>query len=323
MIFFEMAAGLVLLFASAEVLVRGAVTIARRLGLSPLLIGLTLVGFGTSSPELLASLTAALEGSPGIALGNVVGSNICNILLILGATAVLSPLATRRGAVGRDIAVLLATSVALVVICLLGRIGRLEGAAFVAALVAYISCAYRQEVGRRVPSAELHRAEAREVPSLHRRLPTALALTALGLLGLSGGAYLLVNAAIALARQYGLSETVIGLTLVAIGTALPELATSVVAALHRHPDVALGNVLGSNIYNILGIAGTTALVQPIAVPAEIARTDVWVMLASTLVLTALVHFRQGIARWQGGLLLLAYVCYLGLLAAAAATTGGD
>lgn len=317
MIYIEIAAGLVLLVIGAELLVRGSVTLARRFGVSSLLIGLTLVGFGTSTPELVASVTAALRGSPGIAVGNVVGSNICNVLLILGVSALIYPLATTRRAFVRDGPVLLAISGLLVAAAWYGHLSRPVGGTFVALLVAYLVYTYRTERATPDAGAALHAAEAEQIPSIGLAWPIA-AIMALGGIGvLIAGAGLLVEGAIVVARDFGISETIIGLTVVAIGTSLPELATSAVAAMRREADVAIGNVIGSNIYNVLGILGVTALVEPIAVPAEIMVVDIWVMLAAAIVLVVFALSGLRINRWEGGLLLAGYVAYIGYLATVA------
>ena len=265
--------GLALLLAGGEALVRGSVRVAARLGVSPLVIGLVLVGFGTSMPELVASLEAALIGAPGIAVGNIVGSNIANILLILGLAAAVFPIATTRRAFTRDGTVLIAASLLMVGVAIAGSLGRVAGLLFLAFLLAYTIYTYLAERAGG-PSADMHAAAADDVAAGHMGLVWGLLLTAGGIAGVAWGASLLVGAAIGLARAAGLSEAVIGLTLVAVGTSLPELVTSLMAAIRRHPDVAFGNIVGSNIFNILGIGGVTAVVSPIAVPAQIVVLDV-------------------------------------------------
>lgn len=309
-----LASGLILLVAGGDFFVRGSVGIAERLKVSPLVIGLTLVGFGTSTPELLTSLIAALKGSPGIALGNVVGSNTCNILLILGAAALIYPLATERKALMRDGAVMLGASLVCLALAMAGVVSRPVGFLMVAALATYIVVVYRLE--RRDNAAREHAAKAEAlVAEPHpRALFPLLAMTAGGLAATILGAHWLVNAAIDLAAMLGVSDTIIGLTVVALGTSLPELVTSVVAALRRQSDIALGNILGSNIYNVLGILGTTALVRPVAVPAEILRFDIWVMLGATALLLIFARSGDRICRAEGGTLLGLYALYIGVLA---------
>lgn len=314
--------GLVLLAAGGELLVRGAVQLAERMGVSPLLIGLTLVGFGTSTPELVTSVQAALVGSPGIAVGNVVGSNIANILLILGLAALISPVAVGSNALKRDGVLMVGVAVLLAVIAFLLPIGRVVGLLFLAGLVGYMVYAWRQErAGTDGHTAAFEKAEAFEAthPGLHAapaRAPgIGAALLSVGFVlgGLAlvifGGRFL-VDGAIQMARGFGISETVIGLTIVAVGTSMPEFVTSLIAALRRQSDVALGNILGSNIYNILGILGVAGLISPIVVPPEIARFDNFVMVVVSLALLVFAWTGMRIGRREGGALLAGYVAYV-------------
>jgi cation:H+ antiporter len=305
----ELLAGLALLLGGGEALVRGSVAVATRLGVSKLLIGLTLVGFGTSTPELVASLQAALRDLPGVAIGNVVGSNIANILLILGVSTLILPIATTSQAFRRDGSVLIAVSLLMTAVVFLGTLGRPAGLGFLTLLAAYTVYTYFSERRGQTPGDGLYAAEADEV-AMQVSMPAALALAIGGIAGVIIGASLLVGAAIDIARAAGLSEAVIGLTLVAIGTSLPELVTSVMAALRRHGDVAFGNIIGSNVFNILGIAGLTAVVAPIPVPAQIARFDVWVMLGSALLLVVFSVTGWRVSRREGAVLLAAYGAYL-------------
>ncbi|MGP1396974.1 MAG: calcium/sodium antiporter [Inquilinaceae bacterium] len=303
-------AGLLLLLIGGEFLVRGAVALARSLGVSPLLIGLTLVGFGTSTPELLTSLEAALAGSPGIAVGNVVGSNIANILLILGIAAVIMPIPVSPDALRRDGSMMLVAALACVGLAVVGRIEAPAGIALVALLVGYVVYTYRRE--SRVPdaSASMHAAEAGAIAVTPQRRWVSVAVAIAGLAMTLLGARLLVHSAIDLAEAMGVSDAVIGLTIVAVGTSLPELATSVMAALRRQSDVALGNVLGSNIYNVLAILGITAIVTPVDVPAQIATFDVYVMLAVTLLLLGFAFTGRRLSRGEGGTFVLLYAAYV-------------
>ena len=310
MVYLSLAAGLALLFVGGEFLVRGAVSVARRLGVSELVIGLTLVGFGTSAPELVASVEAALLGAPGIAVGNVVGSNIANVLLILGLGALLTPMRTTRRAFLRDGPVLLAASGLLAAACLLDVIGRPIAAVFLALLLAYTWHTYRSERAGAASGSGVRASEAEVAASRPGSLGLGLAISLGGLVGVLLGATLLVEAAITIARLWGVSEAVIGLTVVAVGTSLPELATTLVAAWRRQPDVAFGNVIGSNLFNIFGILGLTALVQPLPVPPEIARFDVWVMLGVALFLVAFAVTGWRVSRAEGTAFLLGYAAYL-------------
>jgi cation:H+ antiporter len=308
MLYLELIAGLALLILGGDLLVRGAVATARRIGVSPLLIGLTLVGFGTSTPELVASVEAALLGSPGIALGNVVGSNIANSCLILGVGAAIAPIRAARAAFMRDGPVLLGASLAMVAACQLAVIGRGIGIAFLLLLLGYVLWTYRTEKGTGRSTAAMPASEAEAGAAISLAKGLVLALGGLGSVLL--GATLLVDGAIALARLWGISEAAIGVTLVALGTSLPELATTLAAARRGQTDVAFGNVVGSNIFNILGIAGAAALARPLAVPPEVAHFHVWIMLASTLVLILFTVTRWQISRAEGTLLLAAYLAYL-------------
>lgn len=309
----ELLAGMALLLAGGEALVRGAVGLARRLGVSPLLIGLTLVGFGTSTPELVTSVLAALAGSPGIALGNVVGSNIANILLILGLAAAMWPIACAPAAFRRDGTVVAAVAVLCAGVAVTGMFGRPAGLAFVALLAWYLLHTWRRERAAPDAAGELyaHEAGLAEPGPGHA---WSAAVTALGgIAAVLGGAHLLVGAAIALAAAAGIPEAVVGVTIVAVGTSLPELATSVIAALRRQPELAVGNVLGSNIFNVLGILGVTALVRPLPVPGEILRLDLWVMLAATALLIVFALTGRRISRPEGAIFLALYLGYLAVL----------
>jgi cation:H+ antiporter len=308
--------GFVLLVAGGESLVRGAVAIAERLGIPPLVIGLTLVGFGTSTPELLTSLQAAFAGSPGIAVGNVVGSNTANILLILGTAALLSPMAVDRRGFLRDGAVVVAASLAALIAVQVGALGRLAGGALVAGLAVYLIATLWIEMRRKSPAAAVYEAEAESRPHPALSVPIALLFFAGGLAVTLLGARLLVTGAISLAAGWGVPEAVIGVTIVAIGTSLPELVTSVLAARKGQSDVAFGNVIGSNIFNILGILGVTALVHPLEVPAQIASLDIWVMIAATGLLVWVAMSGWRITRREGGLMVALYAAYLGWLALA-------
>ncbi|KPF75142.1 sodium:calcium antiporter [Blastomonas sp. AAP25] len=311
--------GLVLLIGGGDILVRGAVRIAERLRLSPMLIGLTVVGMGTSMPELAASVQASLAGSPGIALGNIVGSNIANALLILGAAALIAPIAVQSKALWRDGGVATLAAMALLAAGASVGLSRAAGFAFLCAMAGYIYFAYRQERAGAPHGAAYDRAIAMEEvdPALvpHDKptasLATALALFAVGLALIVAGGVVLVDAAIQIAQQLGISDAVIGLTIVAIGTSFPELVTSVIAAYRRQGDIALGNVLGSNIYNILFIGGITGVVAPTAVPASIMGFDLWVLLATSVLVMVLALTGRRLGRIEGLTLVAAYCVYLG------------
>ncbi|MEX1251553.1 MAG: calcium/sodium antiporter [Hyphomonas sp.] len=311
--------GLVLLVAGGELLVRGAVQLAQKFRISPLLIGLTLVGFGTSAPELVTSLQAAFSGSPGIAVGNVVGSNLANILLILGITALIFPVVVARETFKRDGVVLAVATLMCLGAVLYGQLTPLLGTVFVASLAGYIYFAFRQERQTNA-AADAAAGIVNDAPKPSVRLiGLDLILVIAGLALTILGARFLVSSAIEIARDFNVSETVIGLTIVAVGTSLPELVTSVMAALRKHSDIAFGNIVGSNIYNIFGILGVTAIIKPIDVPPQIASFDIWVMIGATLLLFLTATSRWRIGRIEGGVMLAAYVGYsvwLGLNSAA-------
>ncbi len=297
-------AGLCLLFLGGEALVRGAVSLANRLRLPPLVIGLTVVGFGTSMPELLVSLQAAWDGHPDIAVGNVVGSNIANTLLILGLSAAIAPLAVRIPGIARDIAMMMAAAIVMLGLGVVGQIGSIIGVAMVAALSGYI--AYAAVAGRKQNHLD---------PELAKRLPALKEAVVLfgGLAALIAGAHLLVVSSVSIALAFGVSEAVIGLTIVAIGTSLPELATSVVAAYRRHSEVAVGNVIGSNIFNILGILGLTAIVKPVQISPELAMSDVPIMVVVSAILAILVLTLCRLGRPVAALFLIGYAVYVSAL----------
>ena len=294
-------AGLVGLFFGGEALVRGSVGIARRLAIPPLLIGLTVVGFGTSTPELLVSVDAALRGVPDIALGNIIGSNIANILLIVGLTALVWPITVMGATLRRDTLVMVAAALALVPIFALGYMGRLPGVVLVAGLAGYLVWAYR------TPGDAA--AEDENLPAPRSTLVSALWVIG-GLVVLMVGARFLVDGAVSIARGYGISEAFIGLTIVAVGTSLPELATSLIAAFRRQSEIAIGNIVGSNIFNVLGILGITAVIAPIPVAGRFLSFDLPVMIAVSLVLMALLLTRASIGRWMGVALLAGYFAYV-------------
>lgn len=310
MVYLLLVIGLILLVAGGEGFVRGAVAIAEKLGMSPLLIGLTLVGFGTSLPELVTSVQAALDGAPGIAMGNVIGSNIANILLILGITALIYPIAVDKAVLRRDGSVLVLASLAALAIVLIGTLGRIAGLILVALLIAYIVFSYFAD--RRAQASPGVAAEV-EATGGKQSVVVSILFVIGGLALTVFGARILVSSAVEIATALGVSETIIGLTVVAIGTSLPELVTSIIAAIRRHTDLALGNIIGSNIFNVFSILGITALIQPIPVPGEIINLDIWVMLGATALLLGFSYTQREIVRWEGVVLLALYAGYIGWL----------
>lgn len=294
--------GLVMLFVGGESLVRGASSVARHFNLSPMLIGLTIVGFGTSAPELLVSLQAALEGKPEIAIGNVVGSNIANILLILGVSALIAPLIIPARKLWRDLAFMLGATFLFWGMLYTGEISRLYGAILFAGLLVFLFVAFKYG-----------KVEVDEDQPVENQLK-AWGFTIGGLIVLVIGARLLVDNAVIIAETFGVSQAVIGLTIVAVGTSLPELATSVIAAYRKQTEIAVGNIIGSNIFNIFSIIGITALITPIPAAPRFATIDMPVAAAVAVALTLLAIMLNGLPRLAGAALLAAYGGYLFLMA---------
>lgn len=304
--------GVGLLTVGGEALIRGSLAAAGRLGVSPLLSGLVIVGFGTSAPELVVSVDAAMKQQPDIAIGNVVGSNIGNILLILGLCALITPLAVKPLALRRDAVTVVAAGLLFLLLVGGAALNRGDAAILLTALLAYLAWAYLSERFHAAPAAEVHRAEAEELSALPKSGLWIVTAILVGLLLLIGGSRVLLTGAVGIAAQLGVSEAVIGLTLVAVGTSLPELSVSVIAALRRHADVAVGNVLGSNIFNLLGILGVSALLQPLPIHPRILQFDQWVMLGTSLLLLLFLYTGRRLSRLEGVILLAGYVAYLGL-----------
>ena len=311
--------GLVILVLAGDALVRGAVNMSLRLGIPPLIVGLTVVAFGTSAPELLVSIKAVLDNAPGIALGNVVGSNIANILLVLGVPAIVSTIHSGESDTQRSYLMMIAATVLFMVLCWMGPITWVHALILLAGLGWMLSDSYRSaQAHRRTETANGDTANGDGADTLEGADPSMPwwkigAFMAVGLIGLPLGADLLVESAVVIARSIGVSETVIGLTLIAVGTSLPELATSVVAALRRQADVALGNVIGSNMFNLLGIVGVAGLVGDLPVPASLLQSDLWVMLGASLLLAPFVLMGRNITRPVGIGLTGAYLTYLATL----------
>ncbi|MGB5440525.1 MAG: calcium/sodium antiporter, partial [Gammaproteobacteria bacterium] len=304
--------GLTLLTLGGEALIRGSLGAARHFGVSPLLSGLVIVGFGTSAPELVVSVEAALANQPDIALGNVVGSNIANILLILGTCALITPLAVRPLALRRDAVTVVAASLLFLVLAGGGVLGLTDALILLMCLATYLVWAYWSEKYQHVAAAEVHLAEGGELTAVPKPLLITVLLSITGLLLLIGGSHVLIKGATGLAESLGVSQALIGLTVVAVGTSLPEFSISVIAALRRHADVAVGNILGSNIFNLLGILGVSALLQPLPVHARIQQYDQWVMLGAAILLLLFLYTGQRLSRLEGVLLLAGYGCYIGL-----------
>jgi len=306
--------GLVLLGLGGDILIRGAVGTAAWLRLSPLFTGLVLVSMGTSMPELGTSLVAALHGSPGISVGNVVGSNIANILLILALTALIMPIRANPRSFRRDAPMLAVSTVVCLMVVETGSVGRLNGFLFLLLLGAYLVYTYRTEKHKPDASALIHEEQGLLVRPLARSGVISVMLVLAGTAAIIAGADLIVTACVDIAAELGIADSLIGLTVVAVGTSIPELVASIAAALKRETDIALGNVIGSNIFNVLGILGTTAVIRPIDVPEEVVTIDAWVLLAVTGLLLHFAFTEAHISRREASIFLVLYFAYLVLVA---------
>ncbi|WP_321339050.1 calcium/sodium antiporter [Breoghania sp.] len=316
--YFSLAGGLVILLLSGDALVRGSVSIARKLGIPSLVIGLTIVAFGTSAPELVISLKSALNGISGIAVGNVVGSNIANVLLVLGAPALIATTSCADKGVRKNAVFLLAVTAIFITMCAFGTLERAMGLALLAMLALFLGDSFlemrrhqrRRQKYRNGETDGLDEYTLEEIEELSDTpggMPIAALLVVVGLIGLPLGGHLSVLGAVEIAKDWGVTDAAIGLTVIALGTSLPELATTVMAAFRKHSAVALGNVLGSNVFNILAILGTTSLVKPLVIPDAIMRFDIWVMLATTVLLSILAFTRCRL-RWPAGIALVGGYC---------------
>lgn len=312
------ALGLALLGLGGELLVRGSVALAKLLRISPAMIGLTIVAAGTSVPELAVSLVAAMQGSSAIAIGNVVGSNIFNILVILGLGAILSPLAITGNTIKWEYPFLALVTVAFILVCMDGTVSRIEAGAFVAAQAGFLGVltwiARRQRGMADLREFEQEAEELdipAEAPPMRLRLSLTLILGGMAMLAV--GARATVHGAVELAEMIGMSERVIGLTVVAAGTGLPEVAASLVAGLRGRPDVAIGNVIGSNLFNVLAIVGITGLVRPLEVPPETISADNWWLAAVTAMIFPMMVTDRQIRRLEGSALLGLYAVYVWIL----------
>ena len=305
------AIGLVILLLAGDALVKGAVNLSLRIGVPALIVSLTIVAFGTSAPELLIAIRATLDNAPGIALGNVVGSNTANVLLVLGVPAIISALDTSGCNSKKSYGFMMLATVVFIALAFTGVFGMWQGAVLLLLLVYCLRDAFLQAQSHRQQTgqdpAELTELEAADQSLSGWRIALYLLL---GLVGLPLGAEVLVTGATSIARSYQVSETAIGLTLIAIGTSLPELATTVISAIRKQADVALGNVIGSNMFNLLAIIGITAFIGEVPVPAQFLRFDLWVMLGSSLVLAPFVIWRIKLGRTWGVLLTGGYLVYV-------------
>ena len=296
--------GFVLLGGGGEGLVSGAVSLADRLKVPPLIIGLTVIAFGTSAPELTVSIQAAFQGQPDIAVGNIIGSNISNMLLVLGISALIQPIIVKGKELSRDGIFMLLVTFGFCFVAIYGDITRLVAVGMVGVIGLYTVYLYR------LGSDEDAIQEVSENPLASASVFVCLVILALGTIAVVWGADLLVKGAVLLATEFGVSEGVIGLTVVAIGTSLPELAISMLAALRGHAALAVGNIVGSNIYNILLILGVTGLVHPIAIAPDFLLMDIWMLLGVSGLTVFLLSCQQGISRFFGGLFLATYIIYI-------------
>lgn len=299
--------GLVLLAVGAEGLVRGSSSVALRMGVTPLVVGLTIVAFGTGSPEFAVSIGSALEGNTSLALGNIIGSNISNIALILGIAAVINPLKVRAEIIRRETPIMVVVTVFLWLLLYDGQLSRFDGAILTIGAGAYTFLTYYLSKQKQKKEVVEEFEEAFEKPKTSIWIDVILIV--LGLILLVLGAHFLLEGAVTIAKYFGLSEVVIGLTIVAIGTSLPELATSAIAAKKGESDVALGNAIGSNVLNILAVLGITALIQPISVEG-VRSLDLGVMLGSAILLNVLLGRNFVLDRLEGSLLIIGYVVYI-------------
>ncbi len=302
---------LVGLLISAELVVRGSVALALRAHVPPLLIGLTIVAFGTSAPELLISAQSALNGLPGLALGNVVGSNVANIFLVLGVPALIYPLATNQPMIRRNTSTMIVVSLIFIGLCATGVLVFWHGALLFTLIVIYLILAGLRVRNKNTNDPTFQElADLEEVGNLPDTAVHIIAVLILGLVGLPLSSHFLIESASAIAAMLGVSDSVIGLSIVALGTSLPELATTLSAALHRQSAMALGNVIGSNLFNLLAVMGVTAMIANIPVEPMFLRVNLWVMLASSLAIVPFIFLHKPITRPWGALFTLAYILFI-------------
>ncbi len=316
MSYIVLVSGFVLLIGSGDLLVRGATALALRLGIPTLIVGLTVVAFGTSAPELMVSMRAALDGAPGIAIGNVVGSNIANILLVLGFPALFYATDCCAPHVRRNAVFMIGATVVFVVLCFLGPLSFWHGALLFFLIVVFLIVSGLSASKQMAENQEKRKASdggpdgPLRMESAQTAWPFIVGFTVLGLIGLPFGAGMVVDGASAIARGFGIEEAAIGLTLVAFGTSLPELTTTLIAVLRRHGGIVIGSVIGSNLFNLLAVMGLTAMVTPVPVPVHILEVDLWVMLAAALVVVPITFLKLPITRVPAIFMVLAYGLYI-------------
>lgn len=293
----------------AEGLVRGASALALKVGISPLVVGLTVVAFGTSSPELVVSIGSALEGNSDIAIGNVIGSNISNIALILGITALINPIKVNVQVIKREIPIMIAVTLIFLLMFLDLSLSRLEGALLFAGIIFYTSISYY--LSKR-ENKKVEQEFEKEIPVVKGKIFTSILFVVIGLVCLALGSKFFVDAAVEIAMLFNVSQVIIGLTIVAVGTSLPELITSVVASLKKEGDIAIGNVVGSNIFNLLSILGITAVILPIA-SEGIKFIDLGMFVLTAVIMLPLAWTGFVLKRWEGVLLIILYIIYVYLI----------
>lgn len=301
--------GLVALYFGAEWLVAGASSLAMRFGIAPLIVGLTVVAFGTSAPELLVSLLAVKDQADGVSVGNIIGSNIANIALILGCSALVAPISINKSALMREYPIMLSSGILLVVLAQDLMLSRVDGVILCACMVAFLVYSFVR--GRKLSSMGMDVEPSDEIadPSESSSLKDTLFLS-IGIAGLALGAWLLVESAVSMAKSFEVPDLVIGITIVAIGTSLPELATSVVAAYKGQSDISVGNVIGSNIFNVFLVLGVVAMIMPVNVSPLAVKVDLWVMLGVCVIIWPLMRFGLKLTRVNGVFLLIGYVAYM-------------
>ncbi len=321
MMYLQLIGGFAVLLLFAEIFIRGAISLAKILQVPPLVIGMTVVAVGTSAPELMVTMDATLSGAPGLALGNIIGSNIANVLLILGVTCLLSPITGQRDSNRRDGAILMGGTVMFALLCGQGILSFWSGGALFVAFIVFLLSSYRKESKDETAAAE-HILEIEGINPISAPVWAVALMVLVGLTGIVWGADLLVDGGVAIARVFGISEEIIGLTVIALGTSLPELAASVVAAYRGHSDIAIGNVVGSNLFNILGIMGLAAMVTPLPVAGQILSFDIWVMLGATALVLPILVGRWHPGRGSGVVFLALYGSYIAFNGYTAGLVGG-
>jgi cation:H+ antiporter len=301
--------GLVIMLVGAEGLVRGASALALKVGISPLVVGLTVVAFGTSSPELVVSVGSALEGNSDIAIGNVIGSNISNIALILGITALINPIKVNVQVIKREIPIMIAVTLIFLLMFLNLSLSRLEGALLFAGIIFYTSISYYLS---KKENKKVEQEFEKEIPVVKGKISTSILFVVIGLACLAVGSKFFVDAAVEIAVLFNVNQVIIGLTIVAVGTSLPELITSVVASLKKEGDIAIGNIVGSNIFNLLSILGITAVILPIA-SEGIKLIDLGMFVLTAVIMLPLARTGFVLNRWEGALLIILYITYVYLI----------